>query len=367
MHDGHPSAGSGQAPGEVTPFPITGSASAAEIADRLAATAFQGRNLGQAVAIWDAMLRDEATIFMGLAGAMVPAGMRPLLVYLIENRLIDVLVSTGANLYHDVYESLGHSHFQGAADGADDVHLAALRVYRFYDTLAPEHEFSIGERFVTEFSLTLDEDRPYSTREYFHKLGNALAEVAKEKGVLTAAAKHGVPVYCPAFGDSVHGLAVAEGRLRTGKRIMFDIIGDVLETGHLALTAKKSGVVYVGGGTPKNYIQQAGVSAYLFQRERPGHSYCIQVTTDEPQWGGLSGCTFEEAQSWRKIAPDASMVTAHVDATIGMPLIVSALAEKAKDAIASRVRPELDWDYRSHEGRARTGGRRAGAPARRAR
>ena len=350
--------------GEVTPFPITGSASAADIAQRLAGTAFQGRNLGQAVDIWEAMLRDETTVFMGLAGAMVPAGMRPLLVYLIENRLIDVLVSTGANLYHDVYETLGHHHFQGAADGGDDVHLASLRIYRFYDTLAPEHEFSIGERFVTEFSLTLDEDRPYSTREYFQLLGQALTPVAKEEGILTAAAKHGVLVYCPAFGDSVHGLAVAEGRLRTGKRVAFDIIGDVLETGHLSLTANKTGVVYVGGGTPKNYIQQAGVAAYLFQRERPGHSYGIQVTTDEPQWGGLSGCTFEEAQSWRKIAPDAQFVTANVDATIGMPLIVSALAERAKDAIKARKLPALDWDYTKHEARG-AGANRRGVPAER--
>jgi deoxyhypusine synthase len=348
-------------PGEVTPYPITDSASAADIAQRLAGTAFQARNLGQAAAIWEAMLRDEATIFLGLAGAMVPAGMRPLLVYLIEHRLIDVLVSTGANanLYHDVYETLGHHHFQGAADGGDDVHLASLRVYRFYDTLAPEHEFSIGERFLTEFSLTLDEDRPYTTREYFHLLGQALAPVAKEEGILTAAAKHGVPVYCPAFGDSVHGLAVAEGRLRTGKRIAFDIIGDILETAHLALTANKTGVVYVGGGTPKNFVQQSGVAAYLFQRERPGHSYGIQVTTDEPQWGGLSGCTFEEAQSWRKIAPDASFVTANVDATIGMPIIVSALAEKARDVIAARKLPALDWDYSKHEARGVAPERRA--------
>src|SRR3989304_4062720 len=218
MENGHP--------GEVTPFPITASASASEIAQRLAATAFQGRNPGQATAIWEAMLP-----------------------------------------------------------------LANLRIYRFYDTLAPEHEFSIGERFVTEFSLALDEGRPYSTREYFHLLGKALTPLAKQEGILTAAARHGVPIYCPAFGDSVHGLAAAEGRVRTGKRVMFDIIGDVLETAHIALTANKTGVVYVGGGTPKNFIQQAGGAAYLFQRGRPGRTYGIQVTTDEPQRGGPPGRT----------------------------------------------------------------------------
>ena len=330
--------------GPLRPFPISDSATAADLVQRMGETAFQARNLGTATRIWESMLRDEATIFLGLAGAMVPAGMRPLIGYLIENRLIDVIVSTGANLYHDVYESLGFQHSQGDPTG-DDLRLANLRVVRFYDVLAPEHEFARGERFCTEFSLTLEEGRPYTTREYFQLLGQALASVAQEEGILTAAAKHGVPIYCPALGDSVHGLAVAEGRLRTGRRIMFDIIGDVLEMTHLSLTANKTAVIYVGGGTPKNYIQQCGVAGYLFGRQRPGHSYGIQVTMDQPQWGGLSGCTFEEAMSWRKISPDAQFITLYAEATIALPLIVSALAEGSKDAIAARRQPALDWEW----------------------
>ena len=127
---------------------------------------------------------------------------------------------------------------------------------------------------------------------------------------------------------------MAEGRLRTGKRIIFDIIGDVLETTHLSLTAHKTGVIYVGGGTPKNFIQQSGVAGYLYGRDRPGH-----------QWGGLSGCTFEEAQSWRKIAPDARSVTVNAEATIALPLVVSALAEGCEDVIRSRRLPTLDWEW----------------------
>jgi len=341
-------------PGEIRPFPVAEGASAADIVDRMAATAFQARNLGQAARIWEAMLRDEVTIFFGLAGAMVPAGMRPVVVYLIENRLIDVLVSTGANLYHDVYETLGFPHSQGDPQG-DDVRLAHLRVVRFFDVLAPEHEFSIGERFCGEFSSTLDEDRPYSTREYFHLLGKALGPVAKQEGILTAAARHGVPIYCPALGDSVHGLAIAEARVRTGKYITFDIIGDVLELAQLSLTANKSAVIYIGGGTPKNFIQQSGVAGYLFGRDPPGHSYGIQITMDQPQWGGLSGCTFEEAQSWRKIAPDARSITVNVEATVALPLIVSALAESAKDAIASRRLPALHWQWQKGQGLRATG------------
>jgi deoxyhypusine synthase len=322
------------------PFPVTESATAGDLVERMADTAFQARNLGQAARIWEAALRDEATIFFGFAGAMVPAGMRPLVVYLIENRLIDVIVSTGANLYHDVYETLGFEHAQGDPDG-DDMRLAHLRVVRFYDVLAPEHEFSIGERFCTEFSLTLEEDRPYTTREYFQMLGQALEPVKKQEGIITAAAKHGVPIYCPAFGDSVHGLAVAEGRLRTGKRILFDTIGDVLEMTHMSLTANKTGVIYVGGGTPKNYIQQCGVAGYLFGRQRPGHSYGIQITMDQPQWGGLSGCTFEEAQSWRKISPDARP-TARRGHHQRHASYRQRLAERSQDAIKARKLPELE-------------------------
>jgi deoxyhypusine synthase len=348
LADGATAAGPAAEPDEIRPFPISDTVSASGIVERMAQTAFQARNLGRAAHIWDAMLRDDATIFFGLAGAMVPAGMRPLIVYLIENRLIDVIVSTGANLYHDVYESLGFQHSQGDPEG-DDVRLARLRVVRFFDVLAPEHEFSIGERFCTEFSLTLDEDRPYTTREYFHLLGKAMAPVAKQEGILTAAAKRGVPIYCPALADSVHGLAVAEGRLRTGKRIMYDTIGDLLEMAHLSLTASKTGVIYVGGGTPKNFIQQCGVAGYLFGRQRPGHSYGIQITMDQPQWGGLSGCTFEEAVSWRKISPDAQFVTVYAEATIALPLIVSALAEGSREAIAARSLPALDWEWEKAE------------------
>jgi deoxyhypusine synthase len=177
-------------------------------------------------------------------------------------------------------------------------------------------------------------------------MGRAIAPIAKVDGIITAAAKAGVPIYCPAFGDSVHGLAVAEARLR-GRNVVFDIVADVLELTHLSITANKSAVIYVGGGTPKNFIQQSGAACYLFDRDPPGHSYGIQITMDQPQWGGLSGCTFEEAQSWRKIAADARFATVNVEATVALPLIISALTEKK--AYEGRAVPELDWDYSKHE------------------
>jgi deoxyhypusine synthase len=327
----------------VRPFSISNQLSTAQIVERMAGTAFQARYLAQAVQVWDRMLRDEVTIFFGLAGAMVPAGMRSVIVYLIENRLIDCLVSTGANLFHDVYETLGKPHWQGSAE-TDDVELGRRRVNRFYDVLAPETDFSAAEEFVVNFSLSLETGRPYTTREYFYLLGRALAPVAEEEGILTAAAKHGVVVYSPALGDSVHGLAIAAGRVRAGQRVLFDIIGDVLETAHIAVSAQGTGVIYLGGGTPKNFIQQAEVASYIYSRDLPGHKYAIQITMDQPQWGGLSGCTFEEAQSWRKIAPDANTVTLNVEATVALPLIVSALAEASAEAVKARRRPTISFE-----------------------
>ena len=347
-----PSSGSGHSPSpgsghsflhtHVEPFAVKEKTSAAELVRGMAGTSFQARNLAQAARIWRHMLEDEVTIFLGLAGAMVPAGMRDVIRYLIENRLVDVIVSTGANMFHDVYETLGSPHWQTSPQ-TDDVELGRRRINRFYDVLAPENDFADAEEFVVAFSQTLDADRPYSTREYFERLGRALMPMAKEEGILTAAAKAGVPIYSPAIGDSVHGLAIATARVRTGHRLVFDVVGDVLETSHIALTSKGTGVIYVGGGTPKNFIQQAEVAAYIYSRELPGHKYGVQITMDQPQWGGLSGCTFEEAQSWRKIAPDADFVTVNVEATVALPLIVSALAEELPDVRSRRVLPQLDF------------------------
>ncbi len=329
----------------VRPFTVRDKTTAAELMHGMMGTSFQARNLAIAGQIWQRMIEDEVTVFLGLAGAMVPAGMRRIISYAIQNRLVDVVVSTGANLFHDVYETLGLPHWQTSPD-ADDVELGRRRINRFYDVLAPESDFADAEEFVVAFAQSLEQDQPMPTREYFRRIGEALIPMAKEDGILTSAAKAGVPIYSPAIGDSVHGLALATARVRNGQRVMFDVIGDVLETSHIALTSKGTGVIYIGGGTPKNFIQQAEVAAYIYGRELPGHKYGIQITMDQPQWGGLSGCTFEEAQSWRKIAPDADFVTVNVEASVALPLIVSALAEEAQDAIRARTLPELDFGPR---------------------
>ena len=325
----------------IVPFPITPNCTVSQLVERMAGTSFQARNLARGADIWSRMLDGERTVFLGLAGAMGPAGMRRVMAHIIENRLIDCLVSTGANLVHDLHETLGRHHLQGDST-ADDRELAESEIYRIYDTFLDQREFDRTENYIIDFSSTLERDRAYTTREFFFRLGTEVAKQSKETGIITAAARAGVPIYCPAIVDSVYGTALADARVKGKSAVMFDLVKDLVELIQIACAAGSTGVIFIGGGTPKNFIQQVELCGDLFGRELKGHQYAIQVTTDAPQWGGLSGCTFDEARSWKKITPDASTVTVNSDATIALPIMVSALAEGSAKRIRGRKPPAFD-------------------------
>jgi deoxyhypusine synthase len=321
------------------PFEPVGASTVSEVLERMQGTAFQGKNLGIAFDVWKKMLADDCTIMMGMSGAMVPAGMRRLVVRMIENRLIDCLVSTGANFFHDLHETKGNYHYQGSHQ-MDDVLLADNLVDRMYDVLADEEKFREHDQWIGRFAAKLDQTRPYTTREFLNLLGHELAKGAKEDGIVTAAAKAGIPLYCPAVADSSIGIGIAANRYAGKNRFTFDVIGDVVETARIAAESKNTGVIYFGGGTPKNFVQQTEVTAIIMNTGVTGHKYALQVVTDAPHWGGLSGCTFEEAQSWGKIKKDASMVTCHCDSTIAMPILVSAMLEQ-KQLLKKRRHPKF--------------------------
>ncbi len=327
------------------PFPVDGASSAADVLEKLSGVGFQGRQLGRAFQVWKNMLADpECTIVMGMAGAMVPGGMRRVVRYLIENRLIDGLASTGANFFHDIHETRGHFHYQGSAE-MNDTDLAANMVDRMYDVLADEEMFREHDRWIGRFANSLDQSRPYTTREFLYLLGKELAKDTAEHGIVSAAAVHGVPLFCPAIGDSSIGIGIADNRANGGNMLMFDMIGDVLEITSVVQDSPATGVIYFGGGTPKNYVNQTEVIANLVDPNKDGHRYGIQVVTDAPHWGGLSGCTFEEAQSWGKLQKDAQMVNCHCDSTIAMPLLVQALAEQTELIEARKKRaPRYEMD-----------------------
>ncbi len=319
------------------PLEIDRHKNVAALLEKMQGISFQGRNLATAYHIWKKMLGDRVMILMGMSGAMVPAGLRRTVVYLIKNRLIDCLVSTGANFFHDIHETLGRYHFQCSPE-IDDVLLQRNLIDRMYDVLADEEEFRQADEMIGNFAASLEQSRPYTTREFLYLLGKELSKRAKEDGIVTAAYKADLPLYCPAVGDSSIGIGIAENRHLGHNTFTFDVVGDVLETARLAAESPGSAVIYFGGGTPKNFVNQTEVTATFIRNSHNGHKYALQVVTDAPHWGGLSGCTFAESQSWGKIAHDASMVDVHCDSTIAMPLLVTALSEDPP-LIRRRKRP----------------------------
>ena len=292
-----------------------------ELLRRMERVSFQGRQLARAARVWEAALGDGAFVMMGIAGAMTAAGMRRIVTQLIEHRYIDCLVSTGANLFHDAYESLGHPHYMGSPE-ADDEQLYKAGLDRVYDTYADEREFEKIDRWLGKWATSALEDRPYTTREFLYEMGKEVDRRSggKNPGILTTAARHDLPIYCPAIADSSIGIGLAS----TERNFIFDLIEDVKETGRLVID-KNTMVLYCGGGTPKNFIQQTEVTAKHLGGDPPGHKYAVQFTTDAPHWGGLSGCTFDEAVSWGKIDPAGDKVTVFCDTTIALPLVASAL------------------------------------------
>jgi len=315
-----------------TPIEVWPDKKISELTEDMMMTGFQGKKLGESVDVWARMLKKRnIVIWLGLSGAMVPAGMRRIISYLIKRRMIDVIVATGANLYHDCFEAVGGKHYLGA-HAIDDVKLRKNKVDRIYDVFANEYKFYQTDLWIEKvFSQTLRNHYPYSSREILFLLGKMLKEMGKAKdSILVSAYENGVPIFCPAFGDSSLGFSIMFANRRRDKRIIVDQIKDVNESSRITEKTRQSGVVYIGGGTPKNFIQQTAVIAGYQTRHDRSHSYAIQITTDSPQWGGLSGCTFEEAQSWGKIRKNAKMVACYCDATIALPIVVHALSDKFK-------------------------------------
>ena len=321
----------------IEPFVVEAGLTADQVIARMERISFQGRNLATAHRIWQKMLHDDVTIFMGMAGALSAGGLRLIVAHLIANRYIDCLVSTGANLYHDLHETRGQHHYVGSPS-ADDAALADERIDRVYDTYASEEEFCSNDNWIAEFATTL-ETRPYTTREFLYLLGGHLWTTTGRDGILTAAYRANVPIFCPAIADSSIGMGLSQARQKTAGAGYIDIIGDIVESANVVIRRPRTGSIVLGGGTPKNFINQASVQAEFYSDEVSGHRYALQIVTDVPHFGGASGSSLEEAQSWGKLATDSPRVTVQCDATIALPLLASALAATAGPRLAARSRP----------------------------
>src|SRR5438034_642522 len=321
----------------IEPFAVDAGLSADQVLARMERISFQGRNLATAHRIWQKMLKDDATIFLGMAGALSAGGLRLVVAHLILHRYVDCLVSTGANLYHDLHETRGQRHYLGSPL-ADDAALAEDRIDRVYDTYASEEEFVANDNWIADFAATL-ELRPYTTREFLYQLGRHLWETTQQDGILTSAYRANVPIFCPAIADSSIGMGLSQARQKIPGAGHIDIIGDIVESANLIIRRPRTASVVLGGGTPKNFINQASVQAEFYSDEVGGHRYALQIVTDTPAFGGASGSSLEEAQSWGKLATDSARVSVQADATIALPFLASALATTSAPLAAARVKP----------------------------
>jgi deoxyhypusine synthase len=326
----------------VQPLNLKGTKSLLDLVQAFQHTSFQSRNLFKCFDVYQKMLEDPACIiFMGLSGAMIPGGMRRVIHDMIEMKLVDVIVSTGANIFHDLFESFGYRHYVGF-EGDDDNALRKHRIVRVYDALMDDHEINQVIHLLSKVPETLEE-KVVSSRRYLEVLGKGLKD---EGSILKTASRCGVPIFVPALSDSSIGIGLTFLHLQKkapSERLLIDQIQDSFEIAQLKKMASVTGAIYIGGGVPKNYIQQLGpVSELLFQKES-GHRYAFQITTDDPKWGGLSGCTFEEAKSWGKIERASSYSAVYMDATVALPLLIGAILQEGK-VYRKRKRRRFHWE-----------------------
>ena len=329
----------------VRPIEATTPQSTDDLLTRMERISFQGRNLATARRIWERMIADDVLIFFGMAGALTAGGLRLTVADLIHKRAFDCLISTGANLYHDLHETRGQHHYLGSHK-VNDAALQAENVDRVYDTYIDEDEFIDNDNWVSGFASEL-EPRPYTSRDFLHQLGGYLWKQTGADGILTAAYRHNLPIFCPAIADSSLGMGLSQARHINQNVGQIDVIGDIIESANLINQHPRTASVVLGGGTPKNFINQASVQAAFYDPTVTGHQYAVQIVTDVPHFGGASGSTLEEAQSWGKLSIDADQITVHADATLAFPLLTSALFDSAAKALKNRGSPKFDTEGRS--------------------
>jgi deoxyhypusine synthase len=315
----------------------------ADLVDAFAGMSIQARNIGSAAKVFELMLtdKDRPTIMLGLAGPLIAGGLRKVIRDMIEYKMVDVVVSTGAILYQDFYQAMGYKHFRGTPN-ADDAVLREHLIDRIYDTYVDEEAFWHLDVWIGNFADKLTPGN-WSSRAFLAELGKAVTN--DPDSILGTAYRHGVPVFAPAINDSSIGIGLTNHYYRCRKEgrqgISIDAIRDNYELTQIVVASKKTAAFYVAGGVPKNYINDSIVMSYIWNKER-AHSYALQVTTDVPHWGGLSGSTLSEAKSWGKVDVKATHQMAFVEPTVSLPLIVGSAMQKK--LYSKRTRLKFKWE-----------------------
>ena len=273
--------------------------------------------IGKAARLVGEMFMDpDYTVFLTIAGAVIPGGLRNIIADLVKKKHVDVIVTTGANMVHDIVEGLGYSHKIGSFK-ADDRKLKIDDVGRIGDILIEHKVFKGLEKWLNGVLDKIPREKKdrISPFEFFKVIGEQLDD---KRSILTNAAINEVPIICPGLPDSIAGFQL--WMYRESKNFVLDPLGDVSKLVNIVYDAKKSGIIILGGGLPKHFTLFANTF-------REGVDLAVQITMDRPEPGGLSGASLEEAVSWSKVKSEDKSVTVICEATIAFPLIVVAALE----------------------------------------
>lgn len=292
------------------------------LVDQMQGTAFQARNLARAAKIFDRMIADQhCGVILCLAGSLVSAGLKQVILDMIDNNMVDAIVSTGANIVdQDFFEGLGFKHYQGSPH-LDDTQLQELAIDRIYDTLIDEDQLRICDNTIGQIADGLA-PRPYSSREFLIEMGKYLEKHGKNKdSIVLRAYQNQIPIFVPAFSDCSAGFGLVMHQVaRPDNHVSIDSVKDFRELTQLKISANDTGLLMIGGGVPKNFAQDVVVAAELLGAEVPMHKYAIQITVADERDGALSGSTLREACSWGKVSVVHEQMV-FCEATIALPMI----------------------------------------------
>ncbi|MDC0449382.1 deoxyhypusine synthase [Pelagibacteraceae bacterium] len=297
---------------------------ARNIIDGMGKMSFTSRDTARAAGIYNEMLADkDCAIFLTLAGSTSAGGCMNLYADLVKNNMIDAIVATGASIIDmDFFEALGFKHYQGS-QFQDDTVLRDNYIDRIYDTYIDEEELQACDKTLCEIANSL-EPRSYTSREFIKELGKYLKTNGKKKdSLIEAAYDNNVPIFCPAFTDSSAGFGLVMHQEQNPKKHMtIDSIREFRELTEIKLQSKQSGLLMIGGGVPKNFVQDTVVCAELLGKKVDMHKYAVQITVADTRDGACSSSTLKEASSWGKVdVTKEQMVFA--EATSVLPLIAS--------------------------------------------
>ena len=297
---------------------------ARKIIDGMRKMSFTSRDTARAAGIYNEMLADkDCSIFLTLAGSTSAGGCMNLYTDLVKNNMVDAIVATGASIIDmDFFEALGFKHYQGS-QFQDDTELRKNYIDRIYDTYIDEEQLQACDQTICDIANTL-EPKSYTSREFIKELGSYLKSNAKKKeSLIEVAFDNNVPIFCPAFTDSSAGFGLVMHQEQNPKsHITIDSIREFRELTEIKLKSKQSGLLMIGGGVPKNFIQDTVVCAELLGKKVDMHKYAVQITVADTRDGACSSSTLKEASSWGKVdVTKEQMVFA--EATSVLPLIAS--------------------------------------------